>query len=78
MSSVVLDPVTIGKLTAFNGSRVEVRDETGKVHGFFQAEETMTLEEMLAECTPEQLARRADSTKPRRSMDEVMRHFGMS
>jgi len=78
MSTVTLDRITARKLKSFNGDRVAVCDEDGAHLGYFQAQKKMTLEEMEACFTPEELARKADASKPRISMEEVMKRLGIS
>lgn len=78
MKSVVLDSTTIEKLTSFNGDRIELRDEAGKLRGWCKTEPTLTLEEMEACFTPEELAYVRDPNEPTVPMEEVLRRIGIT
>jgi hypothetical protein len=86
MSHVTLDEATRQKLgVGSNGGKVELRDEAGRVIGYLVSPEKMQsldaareflLDWAEKEFPPEMREAARNDPRPRRTMAEVLRHFG--
>ncbi len=75
MNTITLDAEGIHTITSSFGTQVKICDEAGKVCATIVPVRAMTVAEMEALFTPEQLARRADPSKPRYTTEDILKLF---